>query len=186
MPPQQIAKIQPQLGSGLASACALDLLVIRTPYHSHLLLSTRRVQSPTLLVVWPTHRPSSLPYIIQSACPLGRLSHYGPTYPSTPPLFRPSYSRICLAFLASYPDALPAHLPFNPPRSSYPHIRISSTHANPQPLFPAGRNTQNHLKMQIFYFPGLGEWTVRGNNSEPRCWNCGIRSVDWTVRAAIM
>ena len=68
----------------LLSACALDLLVIRTPYHSHLLLSTRRVQSPTLLVVLPTHRPSSLPYIIQSACPLGRLSHYSPTYPSTP------------------------------------------------------------------------------------------------------
>ena len=131
--------------------------------------------SPVVFAIYHPIRLSSWsPFTLQS-----HLSFH-------PPLFRPSYSRICLPFLASYPDALPAHLPFNPPRSSYPHIRISSTHATPQPLFPAGRNTQNHSKMSVFYFPGLGQWTVRENNSEPRCWNCGIRSVDWTVRAALM
>ena len=66
---------------------------------------------------------------------------------------------------------------------AYPHL--INSHYSPVPFSNREKRTKP-LKKSAFYFPGLGQWTVRENNSEPRCWNCGIRSVDRTVRAALM
>ena len=164
------------------------------PCHRHALpfsFSPLNSTSPVSYSFGCLIHPSPVLHIVFATYPSIRLSSWSPFtlqpyIPFQPPLIRPSHSPICQPFLASYPHALPAPPPFNPPRPSYPPIRISSTHTTLQSFFQPGETPETINKKSAFYFPGLGQWTVRENNSEPRCWNCGIRSVDWTARAAIL
>ena len=52
--------------------------------------------------------------------------------------------------------------------SSYPHIRISLNCITLQAFLSNRemRQKQKQVKTSVFYFPVLGQWTVRENNSE--------------------
>ena len=164
--------------SSLSSECPTILL---SSYHfdepSLLPFGCPIRSSPVLHILFATYPPIRL-----SSCPPFTLQSY---LPFQPPILRPSYSPNCLSFLASYPHILPILPSLNPPLflSAYPHL-VKSHY--PPGLVSNREKNSKHIKHSVFYFPGLGQWAVMENNSEPALGNFGIISAEWPVRAAIM
>ena len=131
-----------------------------------LTLSSYRFDEPNLLTCGcPVHSapalhilPATDPPIRVLSCPPFTLQSHLPFHTPIP---RPAYSPNCLPFFSSILSTHPSNPPPLTRHTSYPHFRISSNRITLQAVFPTGREHTKTIKHVTFYFPGLGQWTVR-------------------------